>query len=55
MSSFGPERECMAFLDKGYMSEEEVYTVDSHGQATTFKKLVPKWRSEKVIISSKSI
>lgn len=40
--------DCEFFLDKGYMSDEEVAEVNARGQTLSFTKLVPKWRSDTV-------
>ncbi|KAI9326479.1 hypothetical protein BD770DRAFT_416954 [Pilaira anomala] len=38
--------DCEVFMDKGYMSDEEVAEVNNKGQTLSFTKLVPKWRSD---------
>lgn len=40
--------DCEVFMDKGYMSDEEVAEVNSRGQTLSFTKLIPKWRSDTV-------
>lgn len=46
--------DCEVFMDKGYMSDEEVAEVNGKGQTLSFTKLVPKWRSDAVSNTIKS-
>lgn len=45
---YGTEKECQEFLEKVYMSEEEPCEFNEQGQIISFKKSVPRWRSENV-------